>query len=152
MDAISYSRALKPHSNNAQNLWQRTPSWSRRARYFTKSVWVFRSIIAVIVSRSSSPEVCDVHSRSLEASRSRVGIAEWDDTGQFCCIFAACKERTPSRQVRPSRSPQPRKRVLRKRGNNLSTPTKRLGLRVSETSEICFLLICLLSLFGHVLA
>jgi hypothetical protein len=28
--------------------------------------------------------------------------------------------------------------TLRKRGNNLSTPTKRLGLRVSETSEISF--------------
>jgi hypothetical protein len=27
------------------------------------------------------PEVRDVHSRSLETSRSRVGIAEWDDTG-----------------------------------------------------------------------
>lgn len=36
---------------------------------------------AVIVKCSSSPEVCDVHSRSLEAGRSRVGIAEWDDTG-----------------------------------------------------------------------
>jgi hypothetical protein len=36
------------------------------------------------------------------------------------------KEKTPSRQVRTSPSP------LRKRGNNLSTPTKRLGLRVSN--------------------
>lgn len=30
------------------------------------------------------------------------------------------------------------KRVLRKRGNNLSTPTKLLGLQVSEISEIRF--------------
>ena len=37
--------------------------------------------MAGIVSRSSSPEVCRDDSRSLEASRSRLGIAEWDDTG-----------------------------------------------------------------------
>jgi hypothetical protein len=30
---------------------------------------------------------CHADSRSLEASRSRVGIAEWDDTGQLRCIF-----------------------------------------------------------------
>ena len=46
----------------------------------------FRSIIALIVSRSSSPEVCDVYPRSLEASRSRVGIAERDDILWFRCI------------------------------------------------------------------
>ena len=51
----------------------------------------------------------------------------------------------------PSRSVQPRKRLLRKRGNNLSTPTKRPELRVSETSEISSL-ICFLGVFGHVLA
>ena len=39
-----------------------------------------------IVSRSSSPEVCHVHSGSLEASRSRVGIAERDDILWFRCI------------------------------------------------------------------
>jgi hypothetical protein len=47
--------------------------------FHKKSVLGIRSIIFVIVNRSSSAEVCDVHSRSLEASRSRVGIAEWDD-------------------------------------------------------------------------
>ena len=40
-----------------------------------------RSIISLTVSRSSSREVCHADSRSLEASRSRVVIVEWDDTG-----------------------------------------------------------------------
>ncbi len=51
-----------------------------------RKVWFFRSIIEVIVSRSSSPEVCHVHSGSLEASRSRVGIAERDDILWLRCV------------------------------------------------------------------
>lgn len=57
-----------------------------------KGVWFFRSIIAVIASRSSSPEVCYAHPRSLEASRSRVGIAERDDILWFRCIFGASRK------------------------------------------------------------
>ena len=34
------------------------------------------------------PEVCDVHSRSLEASRSRVGIAERDDILWLRCVVS----------------------------------------------------------------
>jgi hypothetical protein len=53
-------------------------------------VFVFvHSIIAVIVRRSSSPEVCHADSRSLEASRSRVGTAERDDLFWFRCFFLA---------------------------------------------------------------
>jgi hypothetical protein len=50
---------------------------------------VFRSIMMVIVRRSSSPEVCHVHCRSLEASRSRVGLAERDDILWFRCVVGA---------------------------------------------------------------
>jgi hypothetical protein len=50
-------------------------------------------------------EVCHVRSGSLEASRSRVRIAERDDILWFRCIVGTWKERTPSRQVRPSHSP-----------------------------------------------
>ena len=53
---------------------------------------VFRSIIVVIVSRSSSWEVCHVHSGSLEAGRSRVGIAERDDIFRFRCVFGASRK------------------------------------------------------------
>ena len=48
-------------------------------RFSQKKFLGLRSIMFVIVNRFSSAEVCDVHSRSLEARRSRVGIAEWDD-------------------------------------------------------------------------
>ena len=57
-----------------------------------RNVWRFRGIIVLIVSRSSSPEVCDVHSRSLEASRSCVGTAERDDILWFRCIFGASRK------------------------------------------------------------
>ena len=79
MDAISYSRALKPPPATVRISGGERRHDSRRARFSQKKFLGIRSIIFVIVNRSSSAEVCDVHSRSLEASRSRVGIAEWDD-------------------------------------------------------------------------
>ena len=49
----------------------------------------FRSIIALIVSRSLSPEVLPCRFSFLEASRSRVGIAERDDILWFRCVVGA---------------------------------------------------------------
>jgi hypothetical protein len=51
--------------------------------------WGSRTIISGIVNCSASPEVCRVHSRSMEASRSGVGIAERDDILWFRCFFGA---------------------------------------------------------------
>jgi hypothetical protein len=85
MDAISYSRALKPQPAER-------PDGYDEHDVHEENVWGFRSIIAVIVRRSSSPEVWHVHSRSLEASRSRVGIAERDDILWFRCIFGASRK------------------------------------------------------------
>ena len=56
-----------------------TPERRNSDKMSTKCLGVFGSIITVTVRRSSSPEVCHVHSGSLEASRSRVGIVERDD-------------------------------------------------------------------------
>jgi len=55
-------------------------------RFSRNKFAVLRRIIEVTVSRSSSPEVCHVHSGSLEAGRSRVGIAERHDICWFRCI------------------------------------------------------------------
>ena len=54
---------------------------------------VFRSIIMVISAVLSSAEVCHEHSRSLEAGRSSVGIAERDDICWFRCVFGASRQR-----------------------------------------------------------
>jgi hypothetical protein len=46
-----------------------------------KVSWCFSQYNNGNLSRCSRAEVYHVRSRSLEASRSRVGIAEWNDTG-----------------------------------------------------------------------
>src|ERR1039457_2528558 len=59
---------------------------------FTKGVWRFSHYNNGNLSCSSSAEVCHVHSRSLEAGRSSVGIAERDDILWFRCIIGASRK------------------------------------------------------------
>jgi hypothetical protein len=65
-------------------------SWG--ARHFTKGVWRFSQYNNGNLSRSSSAEVCYVHSRSLEAGRSSVGIAERDDICWIRGVFGASRK------------------------------------------------------------
>src|ERR1700722_13074072 len=100
--------------------------------------WDFRRIMAVIVSALRPGRFCHVHSHSLEASRSRLGIAERDDTGWFPCIVGASRK-GPLRARRDHYAAFSRQSwCCSIGGNNLSTPTRRLGLRVNKAVEPLF--------------
>jgi hypothetical protein len=101
----------------------------------------------VIVGRSSSLEVCHVHSRSLEASRSRVGIAERDDICWFRCVFGASRKR-PVRAKGEDHAARSREADY----GAIGTTTEALQQDGADSEsvdlrEVC-LPLCLLSLLG----
>jgi hypothetical protein len=149
VDAISYSRALKSKPN-VENPWPRPVLHRHDEHNIRKKVSGVSQYNDGTCEALRPRRFCHADSHSLETRRSRVGIVERDDIFWFRCIFGASRKGPLCARCDDHSGTSP------ENGRCTSGATKALPQSASDSESVrarrFFLLICLLSLFGHVLA